>query len=80
MMSWNLVDAQDRLSELIHLAFTEGPQKLRHQEEEVVVVSCLEYERLVEKRPSFKDYLRDGPSFEGLDLRRDPSPGRDVAL
>jgi len=37
-------------------------------------------ERLPQLTGSRKDYLTQGKSFEGLDLARDPSPGRDVAL
>jgi antitoxin Phd len=46
----------------------------------VVVVAVAEFERLTGQRPAFKDDLIQGESFEGLDLRRDQSPARDVAL
>lgn len=29
---------------------------------------------------SFKEYLREGTSFEGVDLTRDRSPSRDIDL
>jgi hypothetical protein len=46
----------------------------------VVVIAAAEYERLTGKLPAFKDYLTQGESFDGLQLGRDPSPGRDVDL
>jgi antitoxin Phd len=79
-MEWNLADAKNRLSEVVNLALTEGPQRVHRRKDTVVVVAAEEYERLTGQRPGFKEYLAQGESFEGLDLTRDPSPGRDVAL
>ena len=79
-MEWNLADAKNRFSEAVNLALTQGPQWVRRRKDTVVVVAAEEYERLVGQRPAFKDYLSQGESFEGLDLTRDPSPSRDVAL
>lgn len=79
-MDWNLADAKNRFSELVNLALTKGPQRVRRRKDAVVVISGEEYDRLVGTRPAFKDYLVRGESFAGLDLERDRSPGRDVAL
>ena len=46
----------------------------------VLFLSVEEYQRLSRGRPSFKEYLMQGPSFEGLDLERDQSPGQVVEL
>jgi hypothetical protein len=47
----------------------------------VVVVARRDYEKLTGKRMGFKQFLLDtGPSFQGLDLRRDKSPMRDAKL
>ncbi|MGZ3333796.1 MAG: type II toxin-antitoxin system prevent-host-death family antitoxin [Isosphaeraceae bacterium] len=70
-MEWNLADAKNRFSEVVNLALTEGPQRVRRRKDTVVVVAAEEYERLVGQRPAFKDYLSQGESFEGLDLARD---------
>jgi antitoxin Phd len=78
-MEWNLADAKNRFSEVVNLALTEGPQRVRRRKDAVVIVSAAEFDRLVGKRPAFKDYLLEGESFEGLDLQRDPSPGRDFS-
>ena len=79
-MEWNLADAKNRFSEVVNLALTEGPQRVRRRKDTVVLVAAEEYERLAGQRPGFKDYLAQGESFEGLDLTRDQSPGRDSAL
>lgn len=75
-MTWDLADAKDRLSEVVDLALTEGPQTIARQQDAVVVISAEKYAELTGSRPSFKDFLFEGPSFEGLDLQRDPSPMR----
>jgi antitoxin Phd len=79
-MTWNLAEAKNRLSEVVNLALSQGPQTITRRSDTVVVVSAAEYAELTGKRPGFKDYLSQGESFDGLDLTRDASPGRDVAL
>lgn len=81
MNYWNLADAKNRFSELVSLALTQGPQRVRRRNDEVVVLDAREYERLKGTRPKLKDYLTKGPSFDGLDLERDSSDvGRDVRI
>jgi antitoxin Phd len=79
-MTWNLAEAKNRLTEVVNLALTEGPQTITRRNDTVVVISAAKYEELTGKRPSFKEFLIRGPSLEGLDLTRDPSPMRDVEL
>lgn len=79
-MDWRLADAKNRLSELVRLAISEGPQRVTRRRDCVVVLSERDYNRLIRKRQGFKDYLMQGPSLEGLDLARDTSHSRDVKL
>lgn len=79
-MTWNLDDAKNRLSELVNLALSEGPQTITRRKDAVVVISAERYAELTGQRQSFKDFLMSGPSFEGLDLGRDQGPMRDVEL
>ncbi|WP_165223260.1 type II toxin-antitoxin system prevent-host-death family antitoxin [Aquisphaera insulae] len=79
-MAWKLAEAKNRLTEVVNLALTEGPQTITRRNDRVVLMSAARYEELVGKRPDFKDFLFSGPSFEGLDLERDQSPARDVDL
>lgn len=79
-MEWLLADAKNRFSEVVTLALTVGPQRVRRRKEAVVVIAESEYGRLTGERPGFRAYLQGGPSFQGLDLGRDEDPGRDVKL
>jgi prevent-host-death family protein len=79
-MNWNLAEAKNRLSEVVNLALSEGPQTITRRKDAVVVISAEKYAELTGQRQSFKDFLMSGPSLEGLDLERDRSPMRDVEL
>ena len=79
-MVWQLAEAKNRFSEVVRLALQEGPQKVTRRGDAVIVLSEAEYRRLSGEKPSFLQYLASGPSLEGLDLSRDPSPMRDVDL
>ncbi len=79
-MEWQLADAKNRFSEVINQALKEGPQWVRRRNDEVVIVSSEEYRRLAGQAADFKQYLMQGETFEGLDLTRDNSPGRAIAL
>lgn len=78
-MEWRLADAKNRFSELVNLALSEGPQRVRRHDDAVVVVAERDYEKLTGKHLGFKEFLMgEGPSLEGLDLTRDDSPMRKV--
>ena len=77
---WRLYDAKNRLSEVVNLAINVGPQHIRRNKDEVVVISLEEFEKLSGKKSTFIEYLLSGPSLEGLDLGRDCSSGRDFAF
>lgn len=79
-MTWNLAEAKNRLSEVVNLALTEGPQTITRRNDTVVLLSAEMYAELTGKRQGFIDFLMSGPSLEGLDLERDKSPMRDVEL
>lgn len=79
-MNWHLAEAKNRLSEVVTLALTQGPQRVQRRNQAVIILSEKEYQHLAGVRPLFKDYLMQGPSFEGMDLKRDESVGRDILL
>jgi antitoxin Phd len=78
--AWSLADAKNSFSEVVTLALTQGPQRVRRRDESVIILAESEYRKLTGNRPSFKAHLLNGPSFEGLDLTRDKTPARDVDL
>lgn len=79
-MTWNLADAQNHLSEVVHRALTEGPQTITSREDAVVVISAEVYAELTGRTLDFKEYLLGAVGLDELDLARDPSPLRDVEL
>ena len=79
-MIWKLADAKNKLSEVVRRALSEGPQRIERRGDAVVVVAADEFERLTGAKPSFAEFLIDGPDLSELDLSRDPSPMRDVDL
>jgi prevent-host-death family protein len=80
-MAWRLADAKNRFSELVDRALTGDPQVILRRHDAVVVVAQRDYEKLTGNRVSFKQFLLgEGPSLQGIDLRRDKSPMREVKL
>lgn len=80
-MEWRLSEAKNRFSELVSMALTEGPQRVRRRDETVVVLSLASYQQLTGERPDLKEFLlREGPHFDDLDLTRDRSPMRELDL
>ena len=82
MNSGPLQDAKARLSELVKRAASEGPQEIRvHGRPAVVVVSQADYLKLTSPPEGLVDFLANSP-LKGveLDLERDRSTGREVAL
>lgn len=78
MSDWAVADAKNRFSELITKALREGPQRVRRRGEIVVVVAADAFDKLTSGKPDFIEHLLSIPSLEGVDLTRDPSPGREI--
>jgi len=80
-MAWQVQDAKQKFSQLIHAADTEGPQIVtRHGEEVAVVLSMKAYRRLAGKRRDFVDCIMSSPPFDDLELERSREPTRPVEL
>jgi antitoxin Phd len=78
---WPLQDAKARFSEVIR-ATAKGPQFVSVRgEEEAVILSKADYERLLGKKKNFIAFINQSP-FKGLNLNieRDQSLGRDIEL
>lgn len=80
MFDWQFAEAQNRFNEVVELALTEGPQRVTHLGDAVVVLSEAEYERITGKRPGIVEQFMIGPSLEMLDLTRDKSVMHDIDL
>lgn len=80
-MAWQLQEAKQKFSELIRRTLSEGPQTVtKHGNEIAVVLSAKAYRELVGEVPDFKDYLKEVPDLEALELSRDSAPARTVEL
>jgi len=80
-MDWRLAEAKNRFSELVNRALAEGPQRVLRRDDAVIVMDLRDYEKLIGKKPGFKDFLMgEGPDLDGVDLSRDRSPMRDISL
>ena len=81
--SWQLQTAKARFSEVFRKARAEGPQRITRQGKEgVVMVAEEQYEHLVGKSrqpKSLVEFFRNSP-LRGVNLERDPDPGRDIDL
>lgn len=78
MSEWKLAEAKNQLSEAAHRALAMSPQRITRRKDAVVVVRESNYRRLTGERRCFIEYLMDGPSLEGVDIRRDRTPMREV--
>lgn len=80
MKHWQLQEAKAKLSHLIHLTTTNGPQGISVRgKEEVVLISKKAYDDLMGKKPDFISLLRKSPLYGlSLDLERDQSLPREM--
>lgn len=80
-MEWRLADAKNRLSEVVNLALSEGPQRIIRRNDEVVVLASNTYDALMGEKPSFKAFLMQcNPNFDSLEIKRNHSKMRDIEL
>ena len=82
-MTWQLAEAKNKLSEVVNLALTEGPQTITRRNDTVVLLSAKEYNRLTGKTPDFLQFLLSRPgeaTLDGVDLTRDKSAPREFEL
>jgi prevent-host-death family protein len=78
--SWNLTDAKAQLSRVVQRALDGEPQRIvRSGRDAVVVVAEPAYER-ANRRGRTAVELFSVLRGAGLDLERDPDPGRDTPL
>lgn len=82
MQTWQLQEAKSRLSELIRLVASEGPQTISVRgKEQVVLLSKQDYDRLIGKELPLSKFMEQSP-LKGLDIKivRDKSKMRPLEL
>lgn len=80
-MIWNVADAKNRLSEVLDRAGTEGPQLIRRRGQGFVLIPETKYEELTGERPSFIQFLLNGPRMDRFTpMPRSKAPMRETGL
>ena len=77
-MSWQLAEAKNKFSEVFTRTIEEGPQFVTRRDQEIVLISKEEFDRLTGEKPSFIRHLLSIPKGDDLDLTRDPSYPREI--
>ncbi len=83
MHAWQMQEAKARLSEVVKLAESEGPQGITlHGRSVAVVVSRATFEHLSGSGNSLVEFMRRSPLYglEEIEFERDRSATREVAL
>ncbi len=77
-MVWQLAEAKNKFSEVFTRTIEEGPQFVTRRDQEIVLITRDEYDRLTGEAPSFISHLLSIPKGDDLDLTRDPSYPREI--
>ena len=83
MHTWQMQEAKARLSEVVKLAESEGPQDITlHGWSVAVVLSRAAFEHLSGSGHSLVDFMRQSPLYglEEIEFERDRSTAREVVL
>jgi prevent-host-death family protein len=83
MQTWQMQEAKARLSELVKLAQSEGPQDITlHGRSVAVVLSRSAFELLSGSKQSLVEFMRQSPlhGLEEIEFERDRSATREEPL
>ena len=83
MERWKLEDAKARLSEVVRLAATNGPQLVTIRgKDAAVILAPEEYKQLLPKPKGHLPLVRflQGLGLDRLDIARDSDTGREIVL
>jgi prevent-host-death family protein len=78
--TWQLQEAKARFSEVVTRALEEGPQTVTRRGREAVVIVAADSFRRSSSARRPRDFFRQGPFLDGVDLDRDCSLPRRVDL
>jgi prevent-host-death family protein len=80
--TWTVAEAKAKLSEVIDLARSDGPQTItRHGRRAVVIVAVEEWERKTQRKGNLAEFFAESPLREsGLSLERLQEGPRPVEL
>ena len=78
--SWKLQDAKAKFSQVVENALKVGPQFVtRRGRDAVVVLSVKEYEKIISKKPTLKEFLLSCPKMDDdFEFERQKDYPRDI--
>jgi prevent-host-death family protein len=81
-MHWQLQEAKNKLSQVVHEAHESGPQIITvHGKESAVVMTVEDYRRLCARQENLADFLLHSPlRGSGLEIERFQGLGRDATF
>lgn len=76
--TWQLQEVEEKFSQVVEAALSEGPQLITESGvETAIVLSYADYRKLLACRSRLSDFFRESPLVGAEpDLTRDPSPVR----
>jgi len=80
METWKLEDAKARLSEVVRLAATNGPQLVTVRGKEAAIILAPEQYKQLLPNPKGHLPLLQGLGLDKVDLERETDTGRELAL
>ena len=81
-MTWNLAEAKNRLTEVVNLALTEGPQTItRKGRTAAIVVGAEEWQRKTRRVGNLAEFFANSPlRGSGLQIQRLKKRPRKISL
>jgi hypothetical protein len=77
-MEWKIDDSEGRLTELLETVDEQGPQQIRHRGKVYIISPGPPEEKSPRNR--LVEIITNGPSWEGIDIKRMPGKMREVDL
>lgn len=78
-MIWQFVEAKNKLSKIVNLALSEGPQCIERRDDKMILLAKKTYDQLMGEKTDFKTFLLSIPrELQELDLDRDQSLSRNI--
>jgi hypothetical protein len=77
-MEWNVAEAREKFGELLDTVDTEGPQEIRRGDKVYVILP--QARQPLRARNRLVEIIINGPSWEGVQIKRIPGNMREVDL
>ena len=78
-MQWEFVEEKNHFTEAVKQTLAGKIQRITCKNK-TVIMSEEHYQQLTDKKTSLVEFFSSAPSFEGVDISRDKSLGREIDL